>query len=163
MQMCLCNMSTCKAGKVLNPKSNRCVVKSGRVGKALSGSSSSSKSKLTMNLSEILAQLPKQSIDDLSSAKRIFGNNIKVLTRGVAKKLVGKSAYVVWHSNWTAAENPAKSIVKINIKQVKKDKIIAEMPAVYDNSHDFITFSPVTGRDSDVAKDNGHLIFVFVK
>ena len=116
-----------------------------------------------MNLSEILAQLPKQSINDLSSAKRVFGNNIKVLTRGVAKKLVGKSAYVVWYNEWTA-ENPTKSIVKIFIKQVKKDKIVAYMPALYDNAHEYITFSPVTGRDSDVAKDNGHhLIFVFVK
>ncbi len=68
----------------------------------------------TMNLSEILAQLPKKSIYTLSSAKRVFGNNIKVLTRGIAKKLVGKSAYVVWHSQWTE-DDPKKSIVKIPI------------------------------------------------
>ena len=161
-------MPSCKSGKVLNPKSNRCVVKSGRVGKALQGSSGSSSSRSRMeimtlsNLSQILAQLPKQSIDTLSAAKRVFGNNIKVLTRGLAKKLVGETAYVVWHTQWTEHE-PIKSIVRMHIKQVKKDKILSEIPVVYENPHEYIRFSPATGRDSDVAKDNGHLIFVFTK
>lgn len=157
-------MPSCKSGKVLNPKSNRCVVKSGRVGKALSGSSSSRSGMESMNLSEIIAQLPKKSIDTLSAAKLVFGKNIKVLTRGIAKKLVGKSVspYVVWPSNWTE-NDPRKSIVKIHIKQVKKDTIVSEIPVVYENHHEYIRFSPSTGRDSDVAKDNGHLIFVFTK
>ena len=158
-------MPTCKSGKVLNPKSNRCVVKSGRVGKALQGSSGSSSSRSrmeTMNYSQILAQLPKQSIDTLSAAKRVFGNNIKVLTRGLAKKLVGETVYVVWHTQWTEDE-PRKSIVRMHIKEVKKDKILSEIPVVYENTHEYIRFSPATGRDSDVAKDNGHLIFVFTK
>jgi hypothetical protein len=117
-----------------------------------------------MNLSEIIAQLPKQSIDTLSAAKRVFGNNIKVLTRGIAKKLVGKSVspYVVWPSKWME-DNPRKSIVKIHIKQVKKNTIVSEIPVVYENSHEYIRFSPATGRDSDVAKNDGHLIFVFIK
>ena len=107
-------MKSCNSKKILNPKSNRCVLKTGRTGRALLATRYTA-----LTPEEIFAQLPKGHLIDYgkvpqdhplykelrhnelaAAQKHRFGKGLVPLTRQIAEQLVGHAAVIVHGTEW---------------------------------------------------------------